>query len=132
MTTSRPSDEDVETAFRSYISAADVAGRDVTIAEFASHIGLKRPTLYSRFPGIVAAISDRKHVRAGTHKDKRQERIEQLEVEKTEARRAESEARRQVRVLANQVRSLTLENAELTKRLESIAGVTPLRKSARD
>lgn len=120
--------DEVSKALDDYIAAAEEGRRSITIAEFASQIGLKRPTLYARFPEIATKIAERKTRIARQHPDRQTKRIAELTQEKTEARRAEAEALRQVRVLANKVRHLTLENAELTRRLEAAAGLVLLSK----
>jgi AcrR family transcriptional regulator len=124
--------EEVSKALDDYFAVAEEGGRSVTIAEFASQIGLKRPTLYARFPEIATKIAERKTRIARQYPDVQTKRIAELTLERTEARRAEAEALRQVRVLANKVRHLTLENAELMRRLEATAGLLQLSKPQKD
>lgn len=117
----------IEAVLAEYLDTADRQGRTPTVAGLAAKSGLKRPTFYARYPDAVAAIAEHKQRLARHHPDRQQERVTRLTEQVAVARRAELEVGRQNKLLANQVRRLTIENARLVEELQRAAGVPNLR-----
>ena len=125
--TTRPTDEEVLAALPRFTAESTARGETVTVAAFAEYVGLKRPTLYARFPDVISSIQDQKAAQANLGPDRRAIQIAELKRQRADARRAQKEAERLVRVLSNQIRLLALENAALKNQLETIAGVAPFK-----
>lgn len=105
--------------------AASGSRRTLTVGEVAKELGLKRPTLYSRFPEAISALarlreSDGADGRFGRPRD---ERIREAEDRLRTVRRERDELRSELGVYAERIRHLTTENAKLRKTLEAYAGV---------
>lgn len=114
--------ETVAEAVAEYLAASDRENWVPTVREFAERAGIKRPTLYARFPDAAAAISAHKRT-SGERSDRRQQVIARLREALTAAHRSEAELREQNRVFANRIRDLTLENTRLRDDLEHHQGI---------
>lgn len=112
-------------AVAEYLATTDRDNSTPTVREFAERIGVKRPTLYARFPDAIAAIAAHKQASVN-RSDRRQQLIARLRGDLTAAHRSEANLREQNRVFANRIRELTLENEKLRDALKSQRGVANL------
>ncbi|MET8699840.1 hypothetical protein ABZW10_13355 [Kitasatospora sp. NPDC004723] len=127
MKTAQPTLAEVQAAKGELLARAAEEGRRLTVAELAGHLGMKRPTFYSRFPEIAAevvgAAAEAGHKTSGRP---RNDRAAELETRLTLLRRERDDLRRHLDIYADHIRRLTMENAGLRQELESRSGVTVL------
>ena len=99
-----------------------------TVSDFVRQIGVKRSTFYSNYPELVALIlSSRVDAPANRKGRPREERLRELQETISIKNREKRELEVEHGLYAEQIRRLSMENAELRGALESARGVSQLR-----
>ena len=107
-------------------------GKTLTVAAFAQETGIKRPTLYSSYPDVVAELNAQKASNSTAKQGRpRDERLASLRDNLQIARRQRDEAQEELKFLAQQIRMLTVQNSELLAALEAYEGVEHLSRHRR-
>lgn len=123
---------EVRSRLAKYYLATEAAGRPPTVSEFATvHLGIKRPTFYSRYPELVSEILARKDAVGAVSRGRvRDVRMNSLKGKLFDARRVAEELSAQNLRYANEIRRLSHENHELRRLLEEQSGVISIARGS--
>ena len=115
---------DVHAALRTYLKHVQDVGRLPSVAEFAEQVlGIKRPTLYSRFPDVTREISKQRSDQTATGRP-RDSALKDLRETLAVVRRSETLLRAENHRYACEIRRLTLDNEGLRRAIEQSEGVS--------
>jgi hypothetical protein len=109
------------------VAESRASGLAPTASALATKLGLKRPTLYSRFPEVISELRlERGRLGMTTKGRPRDEVVGELRRAATAANRSRRDLEAQLATYAEQVRRLTIDNVELRRELELARGVTSI------
>ncbi len=127
MTTRDLSIETARTALQELTEESRKAGLTPTASALAKRLGLKRPTLYAKFPELIVELNAERASNGAQLKGRpRDAVIGDLRNTITLATRTRKDMEHQLATYAEQIRRLTIENIELRQELEASQNVTSI------
>ena len=125
MTRPQPAEAEVKTVMERVLAEAAEAGRHPKLTAVERELGITHATFYRNYPDLIDWFKQATNAQRPENDARRKPRGENDEA-LARLRRENEDLRRTVRIYAEQIRQLTVDNEALTAQLNARAGVVDL------